>query len=109
MGTAGHSAKLLKTIMRGATGDPRGKDQVGGARTSLGHESSKTLEFSAEWMVNQETQAAQEIMWGDAWRIRNGIESLADRLIAFASGFFIVSNSCVSVSHDCAVLLHSGR
>ena len=78
-------------------------------RLPLGHESSKTLEFSAEWMVNQETQAAQEIKQGDAWRIGNGIENLADRLIAFASGRFIVSNSCVSVSHDCAVVLHSGR
>jgi hypothetical protein len=41
------------------------------------------------------------------WRIY--IESLADRLIAFVSGRFIVSYSYVSVSHDCVVVLHSGR
>lgn len=48
-------------------------------------------------------------MYVPQWRIRKGMESLADRLIALASGRFIVSNSCVSVSLDCAVALHSGR
>ena len=48
-------------------------------------------------------------MYIPQWRIRKGMESLADSLIALASGRFIVSNSCVSVSHDCAVALHSGR
>ena len=57
---------------------------------------------------NGETICPQ-IKWGNAWRIRNGIESLADRLIAFVPGRFVVSNSCVSVSHDCVVVLHSGR
>lgn len=28
-------------------------------RLSIGHESSKTAEFSTEWMVNQEKQAAR--------------------------------------------------
>jgi hypothetical protein len=30
-------------------------------RLSLGHESSKTPEFSAEWMVNKEKQAVQKL------------------------------------------------
>ncbi len=48
-------------------------------------------------------------MYVPQWRIRKGIESLADRLITLAAGRFIVSNSWVSVSHDCAVALHSER
>ncbi len=48
-------------------------------------------------------------MYVPQWCIRKGIESLADRLIALAGGRFIVSNSWVSVSHDCAVALPSGR
>jgi hypothetical protein len=85
IGTAGISAKSVHNDRDGRQqkiSEQRIRLVV--RRLSLGHESSKAPEFSAEWMVNQETQAAQEIKWGDAWRIRNGIESLADRLIGCA-------------------------
>jgi hypothetical protein len=35
--------------------------RLGVLRVSLGHESSKTPEVSAEWMVNKEKQAVQKL------------------------------------------------
>jgi len=62
MGTAGNSAKSVHNDRDGRQqkiSEQRIRLVV--LRLPLGHESSKTPEFSAEWMVNQKTQAVQKL------------------------------------------------
>jgi hypothetical protein len=62
MGTAGNSAKSVHNDREeGQQGELRGRIRLVVSRLPLGHESSQTPEFSAEWMVNQETQAVQKL------------------------------------------------
>ena len=62
MGTAGKSAKSVhndREERQQGTSEERIRLVV--LRLPLGHESSKMPEFSAEWMVNQEKQALQNL------------------------------------------------
>jgi hypothetical protein len=62
MGNAGNSAKSVHNDRDGrqqGTFEQRIRLVVPGL--PLGHESSKTLEFSAEWTVNKEKQAVQRL------------------------------------------------
>jgi hypothetical protein len=52
---------LFKLIVMEDRGTSEQRIRLGVLRVSLGHESSKTPEVSAEWMVNKEKQAVQKL------------------------------------------------
>lgn len=62
MGNAGNSAKSVHNDHDGKQQGPsEQRIRLVVLRLSLGHESSKTPEFSAEWMVNKEKQVVQKL------------------------------------------------
>jgi len=62
MGTAGNSTKSVQNDREERLqGTSEERIRLVIPRFPLGHESSKTPVFAAEWMVNQETQTAREI------------------------------------------------
>jgi hypothetical protein len=80
MGTAGKSGESVhndREERQQGTSEERIRLVV--LRLPLGHESSKTPEFSAEWMVNQEKQAVQKLLMRP---------SKSARITVLASGIF---------------------
>ena len=67
-GTAGHSAKSVQHDREeGQQATTEEKISLVVPRHPLGHESSKAPVFSAEWMVNQETQAVKILSGAQQW------------------------------------------
>jgi hypothetical protein len=62
MGNAGNSAKSVHNDRDGRQQETfEQRVKLVALRFPLGHESSKTPEFSAEWMVNKGKQAVQKL------------------------------------------------